>query len=307
MQGGVLRRGDQLAHRGHEGGDRRVVGGVVDAVIAGSDDAQQLAGGGAVVGDGDGGVAGAGLELQHVVEGGVGAEVGVGHHIAGLIGLDPADHGGLVLDALGAVDEGDAALTGQRNGQVLARDRLHDGADHRDVHLKGALLLPFAVLDQGGLEADCSGHVLRGGVAGDQQIFAEGTGGFFIKICHDNLLFSCQPCETPRRRALRRAGRRYKILGYNNTTFGARIQNLRATNFSKIRSQKTVTLHSPRMKSLQLIFAACLHRPRRPSQSVPPGGMYVRRDTSREICRGECARPQAECAVPRQILSERGY
>ena len=161
VQGGILRRSDQLAHGGHEGGDRRVVGGVVDAVIAGSHDAQQLAAGSAVVGDGDGGVAGLGLQLQHVVQGGVGAQVRVGHHIAGLVGLDPADHGGLVLDALGAVDEGHAALAGQRNGQLITRDGLHDGADHGDVHFQGALLFPFAVLDQGGLEAHCGGHVFR--------------------------------------------------------------------------------------------------------------------------------------------------
>ena len=42
--------------------------------------------------------------------------------LAGLVGLDTADHGGLILDALGAVDEGDAPLAGQGNGQLLTRD-----------------------------------------------------------------------------------------------------------------------------------------------------------------------------------------
>ena len=194
MQRGVLGRGDQLAHRGHEGGDGGVVGGVVDAVIAGGHDAQQLARGGAVVGDGNGGVAGPGLQLQHIVQSGVGAKVRVGHHIAGLVHLDAADHGGLILDALGAVDEGHAALPGQGDGQLLARDGLHDGADHGDVHLKRALLLPFAVLHQRGLEADRGGHVLRRGIAGHQQIFAEGTGGFFIKIRHCTISFSMPAC-----------------------------------------------------------------------------------------------------------------
>src|SRR5699024_8879698 len=58
VQGGVLGGGDQVAHGGQEGGQRRVVGGVVDPVAAGGHDAHQPGAGGAVVGDGDGGVAG---------------------------------------------------------------------------------------------------------------------------------------------------------------------------------------------------------------------------------------------------------
>ena len=184
VQGGVFRGSDQLLNGGHEGGDRSVIRGVVDAVIAGGHDAQQLAARGAVGGDGDGGVAGACLQLQHIMQGGSGGQVGVGNDVTGLEALDAADHSGLVLDALGAVDEGDAALTGQRDGQLIAGDRLHDGADHRDIHFQRAALLALAVLDQRGLEADSRGDILSRRVARHQQVLAKGTGGFFVKISH---------------------------------------------------------------------------------------------------------------------------
>ena len=190
VQRGVLRSSDQLLDGGHEGGDGGVVGGVVDAVIAGSHDAQQLAVGGAVGGDGDGGVAGAGLQLQHIMQGGSGGQIGVGDDVACLEALDAADHSSLVLDALGAVDEGDAALTGQRDGQLIAGDRLHDSADHGDVHFQRAGLLALAVLDQRGLEADRRGDVLGRRVARHQQVLAKGTGGFFVKISHVQTPFS---------------------------------------------------------------------------------------------------------------------
>ena len=181
MQGGVLRGSDQLLDGGHEGGNRSVIGGVVDAVITRSHNAQQLAVGGAVSSDGDGGVAGAGFQLQHIVQGGSGSQVGVGNDVTSLEALDAANHSGLVL---GAVDEGDAALTGQRDGQLIAGDRLHDGADHGDIHFQRAVLLALAVLDQRGLEADSCGDILSRRVARHQQVLAKGTGGFFVKISH---------------------------------------------------------------------------------------------------------------------------
>ena len=72
VQGGVLRGSDQLLNGGHKGGNAGVVRGVVDAVIAGGHDAQQFAARGAVGGDGDGGVAGAGFQFQYIVQGGSG-------------------------------------------------------------------------------------------------------------------------------------------------------------------------------------------------------------------------------------------
>ena len=184
VQGGVLRGSDQLLDGGHEGGDRSVIRGVVDAVIAGGHDAQQLAARGAVGSDGDGGVAGACFQLQHIMQGGSGSQVGVGNDVTGLEALDAADHSGLVLDALGAIDKGDAALAGQRDGQLIAGDRLHDGADHGDIHFQRAVLLTLAVLDQRGLEADSCGDILSRRVARHQQVLAKGTGGFFVKISH---------------------------------------------------------------------------------------------------------------------------
>ena len=184
VQGGVLRCSDQLFKRGHEGGDRGIIRGVVDAVVTRCNNAQQLAARSAIGSDGNGGVAGACLQLQHIVQGGSGGQVGIGHDITSLEALDAAHHGSLVLNALRAVDEGHAALTGQCNGQLIARDRLHDGADHGNIHLQGALLLALAVLDQRGLEADSRGDILCRGIAGDQQIFTESAGRFFIEISH---------------------------------------------------------------------------------------------------------------------------
>ena len=184
VQGGVGRSGDQLFNGGHKGGNTGIVRGVVDAVIAGSHDAQQLAARSAVGSDGDGGVAGACLQLQHIVQGGSGGQIGVGHDITSLEALDTAHHSGFVFNALRTVDEGHTALTSQCNGQLIAGDRLHDGADHGDIHLQRALFLTLAVLDQRGLEADSSGNVFSGGIAGDQQVFTESAGRFFIEISH---------------------------------------------------------------------------------------------------------------------------
>ena len=189
VQRGVGRSGDQLFNGGHKSGNAGVVRGVVDAVIAGGHDAQQLAVRSAVGSDGDGGVAGACLQLQHVMQGGGGSQIGIGHHVTGLEALDAAHHGSLVLDALRAIDKGNAALTSQCNGQLIAGDRLHDGADHGDIHLQRALLLSLAVLDQRGLQADRRGHILRRGIAGDQQVLAKGAGGFFVEISHNQTPF----------------------------------------------------------------------------------------------------------------------
>ena len=94
------------------------------------------------------------------------------------------------------------------------------------------------------------------------------------------------------------ARRRGQILGYNNTTFGARIQNLRATNFSKIRSQKTVTLHSPRMKGLQLIRRLLSEQPRQPAgrNGVPP-----------KVCRNAAHKQKSPSRKTDFFAHEAGY
>ena len=144
------------------------------------------------MGNGNGGVAGAGLEVQHIAEGGLRRQVGVRGDKALLVGLDAADHIGLLLNGLGAVDEGDAALLGQGNRQLLTGDRLHDGGDHRDVHFQRAGFLALAVLDQRGFQADSRRNTLGGRISGDKQVFTKSTGRFGKIISHSHtLLTSC--------------------------------------------------------------------------------------------------------------------
>ena len=188
VEAGVGGSHNQLVQRGHELGNLEVGGHTGQAVVAGGNDAQQLAVGAAVLRDGDGGVTGAGLEIQHIGQGRLRGKVGVGGYKTFLIRLDAANHIRLGLNRLGAVDEGHAALLGQRNGQFFAGDRLHDGGNHGNVHGQGALFLPLAVLDQRGLEADRRGDALRGGIAGNQQILTKGTGRFFKIIRHFAIL-----------------------------------------------------------------------------------------------------------------------
>ena len=40
-----------------------------------------------------------------------------------------------------------------------------------------------------GLQADRRGHILRRGIAGDQQVLAKGAGGFFVEISHNQTPF----------------------------------------------------------------------------------------------------------------------
>ena len=141
----------------------------------------------AVIRDGNGGVARAGLEVEHIAKGGLRRQVGVRGDKALLVGLDAADHISLLLNGLRTVDEGDAALLGQRNGQLLAGDGLHDGRDHRDVHFQRAGLLALAVLDQRGFQADSRGDAFRGGIPRNQQIFTKSTGRFGKIVCHNTL------------------------------------------------------------------------------------------------------------------------
>ena len=190
FEGGGVGGGDQLVEGGHEVGDllRAVHPG--DPVVAAGDDAQQLPVGGAVVGDGDGVVAGDRLQVEDVLQGGVGPDVGIGGDIPRLIRLDPGDHSRLVLDRLGAVDKGDAALSGQGDCHLLAGDRLHDCRNQRDVHHQRAFLFPLAVLDDRGAEADVGRDTIGRGKARDQQVFAKGMGRFFIDKCHLLLSYS---------------------------------------------------------------------------------------------------------------------
>ena len=99
--------------------------------------------------------------------------------------FDPADHVGLLLDGLGAIDEGGAPLLCQGNGHGVVGNGLHDGRDHGDVHGEGAFL-PLAEPHDGGSQADVGGNAVCGGIAGNQQVFTKGVGGFFKIVCHVN-------------------------------------------------------------------------------------------------------------------------
>src|SRR5699024_4850903 len=91
--GDALGGGDELFPGGHEGRHLFLAGHAAHAVVPAGDDAQELAGGASVVGDGHGGEAVLGLERQDVGEGGLGGEVGGAHHEAGLVVFHPGDHG----------------------------------------------------------------------------------------------------------------------------------------------------------------------------------------------------------------------
>ena len=133
LEADVLVAHDELLARGHELGDLLLVVIAAGAIVTAGNDTQELALGGAVVGDRHGGVAGLLLELDDLLHGHVGGQRGIGLNKAGLVILDGLDHGGLGLGGLRTVDEGQATLGSERDTHVDARDGLHDGGNHGDV------------------------------------------------------------------------------------------------------------------------------------------------------------------------------
>ena len=184
LQRGILGSGDQLGAGGHKGGHLIVGVHAGNAVVPGGDDAQQLAGGCAVVGDGDGREAVARLQSQHVRQSGVRGQVGSGNHEARLVIFDLAHHLGLAFDGLGAENEADTALLGQRNGQRIIGNGLHDGGGQRNIQGDRRLLHALAVLDQRRFQGNTVRDAFFGSIAGDEQIFAEGVAGFRIIVRH---------------------------------------------------------------------------------------------------------------------------
>ncbi len=184
LEAGALGGGNKLLEGGHELGHRG--GGIhaADPVVPAGDDAQQPALVGAVGGDGHGGVPVPGLQVQHVLEGGVRGQVGVAGDKARLIALHPGHHGGLVLHGLGAVDEAQPSLPGQGHRQGVVGHGLHDGGHHGNGQAEGTLLLPFAELHQRGAEGYVGGDAVGRGIAGHQQILAEGVGGLGVIVGH---------------------------------------------------------------------------------------------------------------------------
>ena len=134
-------------------------------------------------------MAGALLEGQHVGQSVAHTQVGVADHKAGLVVFHLADHLGLLVNGLGDIDEGDAALAGQANAHLLTGDGLHDGGDHGDVHGQGGGL-SLAELHHRRLQRDVGGNAFGGRITGDQQILTEGTGRLFEKVGHGKNLIS---------------------------------------------------------------------------------------------------------------------
>ena len=184
LQGGVAGGGDELFPGGHEGLDLLGALHPGDPVVPAGDDAQELAGGGAVIGDGHGGEAVGGLESQHIVQGVLRGQIGGGNHKAGLVALHLCHHLRLGFNGLRAVDEAEAPFLCQGNGQGVVGHGLHDGRGQGNIQADGRLLQALAVLGKGGLEADIGRNAVLRGVAGNQQIFAEGVTGFRIVVSH---------------------------------------------------------------------------------------------------------------------------
>ena len=181
---GALLGPDQLVKGSHERGDGRIRVHAGDTIVAAGDDADELALGCPVFRDGDGGVPGLLLEAEHVAQGLFGADIGVGADKARLVALGAPDHGGLVLDGLGAVNEAHAALLSQRHGQSVAGDGLHDRRDHGDVHHDGGLLA-LAVFYQRGFERYLLGAASDGRVARDEKVLIKSMAGFVDDLGHD--------------------------------------------------------------------------------------------------------------------------
>ena len=184
FQSGLRRSRNQLFPGGHKGGNlvRRLH--AADPVVPAGHNAQELAVGGAVVGNGHGGEAVFGLQGQHVCQGVFRGQVGSGGHEARLVVLDLGNHGRLALNGLGAENEADAALLCQCNGQSIVGYGLHNGGSQGNVQGNGGFFLALAELDQRRLQADLIRDAFLGSVAGHQKVLAEGVAGFGIVISH---------------------------------------------------------------------------------------------------------------------------
>ena len=175
LKADVLVAHDELLTRGHELGDLRLVVIAAGAIVTAGDDAQELTLGGAVVGNRHSRVTGLLLELNDLLHGHVRGQRGIGLNETSLVILDGLDHGGLGLGALGTVNEGQAALSSERDTHVDARDGLHDGGNHGDVQGDCRLLTALKA-GQRRLKRDVVGDALRGRVTRDQQILRKRVG-----------------------------------------------------------------------------------------------------------------------------------
>ena len=187
LEAGALGSGDELGERRHEGGDLLLAGHAAHAVVAARHDAEQLAVGCAVLGDGDGGVAGRLAHGEHVRERRVRRDVRVGADEARLIALHARDHRGLVLDRLRAVDEADAALLREGDGELVAGNGLHNGGDHRHVQVHRGLLDALAVAHERRAQGDIFRPAFQAGIARHEQIFIKGMRSGGEEVCHSEI------------------------------------------------------------------------------------------------------------------------
>ncbi|MNQ69345.1 hypothetical protein D3C85_839360 [compost metagenome] len=161
FQRGAFTGGDQLVLRSHDRGDG-VAHVRLEAQVAAGDYAHQFA----LVHHREAGEAVLAGDLQQLDDLGGGGD---GHRVTddgGLVTLDLAHFGSLLLDGHVLVDDADAAFLGHGDGQAGFGHRIHRGGHQRDVQ--------FDAAGQAGLEADILRQNL--GITRDQENVVEGQG-----------------------------------------------------------------------------------------------------------------------------------
>jgi hypothetical protein len=131
---GAFAHGDEAILLGHDVADR-IVELLLEAHVASGDDADELA---AVVDHRHAGDVARAGELEHVADGGVGADgEGFLDH-AGFEFLDPGDFRRLAIDRHVLVQDADAAELGHRDGEARFGDGVHGGGHDREVQAEVA-------------------------------------------------------------------------------------------------------------------------------------------------------------------------
>ena len=103
--------------------------------VPGGHQAEQAAGGGPVVGDRGGAVAGAAHDIDQEAQAVVGADVGVAGDEPSLEMLYLADCGSLVLDRLIVVQEAQTTVAREGDREIGRADGLHDRGRERGLQL----------------------------------------------------------------------------------------------------------------------------------------------------------------------------
>ena len=134
LQSGVLASYDHLVNGGHEIANLGSAVHAAGTIVTAGNNALQLAVYSAVAGYSHGGVTGALLQSQDISQGAVRTNVRIAANKACTMSLNTSNHSCLILNGLGAIDEGNAALFGQSNCQLFAGNSLHDCGNHGDIH-----------------------------------------------------------------------------------------------------------------------------------------------------------------------------